>query len=58
VDAPKAGQMIGGELGLDFRGDGRILHEYRGAAADRIGVIAGDSRSRPEQRAERDAGNC
>jgi hypothetical protein len=50
--------MIGGELGLDFRGDGRILHEYRGAAADRIGVIAGDSRSRPEQRAERDAGNC
>jgi uncharacterized protein DUF5329 len=58
MNTPQAGQVIGGELGLDFRGDCRIFHEYHRARSDRIGVIPGDGRSRAEQRAHGEAGDC
>lgn len=52
MNAAQAGQMISGELGFDFRGNRRILHEYRGARPDRFCIVARDGGRRPEQRAE------
>ncbi|HME38456.1 MAG TPA: hypothetical protein VKG63_05795 [Steroidobacteraceae bacterium] len=48
MNAAEAGQMVGGELGFDFRGDRRILHEYHGAGPDRSGIVARHGGRRPE----------